>query len=325
MESSSLGGNLTQSRFEDIINHPLMNVNIDEYPIHCQYDYHSIWGHYHYAFDHPDEMYFHRKQAIVILERIAVEKRLWLTHARFLLIGLSTFKMFKEFDEELVHIMDVINAMPKAKLNSSFLEELDHTLYNININRDLDEGNYSKISGYLSRLETIYKNPELNIDTNLRMVFYFNFAYSQLATGNYKAAVRWSNEILNDPDMRNIRQDLQCYTRIFKICIHYALGNNDLIRSLVKSTSRFLKIQNRDTAILMAFLKFANNHFIEPYNESKRELFDNTTADLRSLSKDEEGKITLEYLEFVSWFEAYYKGLSMEDVVKNKSQKKALA
>jgi tetratricopeptide (TPR) repeat protein len=310
LEGTSFVGTVTRQRLTDIIEHPLMNVEIDKYPKQCQMDFHVIWGHYHYAFDHPKEMYFHRKQVVEII----VEKRNWLTHARFLLIGLSTFKMFKEFDLELEIIMKTINEIPQQNRNSSFLDELDHTLNNININRDMDQGNYSKILTYLSDLEEKYTEPSLQIYTNLKMVFYFNFTYAHLATCNYKKALKWSNEILNNPEMRNIRLDGNCYLRLMLICIHYGLGNHELIRPLVKSAQRYLKKQEREIEMLTSFMRFANNNFIEPYKDSKKATFDEQVANLERLSQEEDGKIAMEYFNFLAWLKSMYTEQSMQEV-----------
>jgi len=318
LESTSIGGSVTEQRLREIIEHPLMNVEIDKYPLQCQQDYHIIWGHYHYAFDHPEEVYRHRKRVLEIMNQTVVPTRIWLTHARFLLIGLSTYKMFKEFDTELDLIMKQIRQIPKQKQSASFLEELDHTLNNININRDMDAGNYTNILSYIDNLEIKYSDDSLQIDTNLRMVFYFNFMYTYVALGNYKRALKWSNEILNNPEMREIRIDAHCYVRLMTICIHYGLGNYDLVKSLVKSAQRYIKKQERDTEILNSILKFANNHFIEPYTADKKACFDAEVKQLTEISKNEEGKIALEYFDFLSWLKSVYQPESMEEIERAK-------
>ena len=38
-------------------------------------DFHIIWGHYHFVFDHPNEMYFHRKRVLEIMKDVDFEKR----------------------------------------------------------------------------------------------------------------------------------------------------------------------------------------------------------------------------------------------------------
>lgn len=323
LESTSFGGNQTRERLNQIINHPLLKLDIENYPLHCQMDYHIIWGHYHYAFDHPDEMFFHRARVLEIAEQMNVPIRVWLMHARFLLIGLSTFKMFDKFDEYKAAIINKLDAIPSQKKSSNFEEEISNTLNNIQINRDLDEGNYSQILNYLEELEEKYSEDNFRLDDNLRMVFYFNFAYGHFSNGNYKKALYWVNNILNSSEMKSLRLDLHCYVRLMQICIHYKLGNYELIRPFVKSTLRYLKNQNRDISILTEFLRFANHHMIEPYNKSKEKAYNEATTQLRELATQEEGKIALEYFEFVTWLESEVENCSMEEIAKQRKTKLA--
>ncbi len=316
LESTSLGGKQSKERLNTIVSHTLLQSEPNELPLNCQMDYHIIWGHYHYAFDHPNEVYYHRKRALDIAEELGMTYRIWLTHARFLLIGLSTFRLFKELEKEKRHILNYIDNIPKHIQEASFADEVENTLNNIQINSDLDQGNFSAILDYLERLESKYSDETILIDNNLRMAFYFNFAYAYFANGQYKKALRWLNRILNTQEMRALREDLHTYLRIMQICIHYALGNYELIRSLVKSTTRYLKKQNRDIDLLINFLRFANLHFIQPYSSEKSNFFDAIVEQLEENALNQEGKIAMEYIDLISWLKAYYTNDSMENVYK---------
>jgi len=312
LEGATMERSETLQRLEDIISHPLMNVDITTYPKRCQLDFHAIWGHYHFVFDHPEEMYFHRKRVLEIMKDVDFEKRKWLTHARFLLVGLSTYKMFAAFDRELEEINKTIRSIPAQSRTQSFSDELDHTLNNIKLNRDMDAGDYSNTQHYISELETKYGDSSLQIDDNLRMVFFFNFIYAHLANKNYKKALFWSNEILNSPQMRDIRADAHGYVRMKLICINYGLEHYDMIRHLVKSAQRYLKKRDLENSVTSAFLRFANNHLTEPYSARKEECFDQIISEIEVLSLEESGKISLEYFNSLSWLRSIRNGTSME-------------
>lgn len=312
LEGATMGRTETLQKLQDIIEHPLMNVDITKYPKRCQLDFHSIWGHYHFVFDHPDEMYFHRKRILEIMKEVDFEKRKWLTHARFLLVGLSTYKMFDAFDRELEDIHKTIQSIPAQSRTQSFSDELDNTLNNIKLNRDMDAGDYTVAQTYIPRLEERYGNPSLQIDDNLRMVFFFNFLYAHLASKNYKKALYWSNEILNSPNMRDIRADAHAYVRLQLICINYGLENYDMIRHLVKSAQRYVKKRNLENPLVITFFRFANNHLTEPYSERKEEAFDQVIAEIEKLAEEESGKISLEYFNTLSWLRSVRNDSSME-------------
>lgn len=302
----------TLQRLQDIIEHPLMNVDINSYPKRCQLDFHAIWGHYHFVFDHPEEMYFHRKRVLEIMKEVDFEKRKWLTHARFLLVGLSTYKMFDAFDAELEDIHSTILSIPAQSRTQSFSDELDNTLNNIKLNRDMDAGDYSVVQTYISQLEEKYGNASLQIDDNLRMVFFFNFLYAHLASKNYKRALYWSNEILNNPNLRDIRADAHAYVRLQLICINYGLENYDMIRHLVKSAQRYAKKRNLENPLIVAFLRFANNHLNTPYSHQKSDFFDHIISEIEAMAKEESGKISLEYFNTLSWLQSVRNDTSME-------------
>lgn len=319
LESTSVGGNLSEDRFKPIIEHPLMNLPIEEYPLHCQVDYHTIWGHYHYTMSHPDEAYFHRKKVITLLEKSPFGERLWLTHARFLLVCLSTYKMFEEFDKELDHIMEVIEKTPASKRSATFEAELNTTLYNIRFHRDLDEGNFSRIKTYINELEQHYLQATHQIDTNLKMAFYFNLSYAYVGNQEFKKALYWINELLNTPEMRNLRDDIQSHGRILNICTHFSLGNYELIPSIVKSTQRFLKSKQRYNKMLESFIKFANKHFIEPYSEKKRAIFEDELETWENLYNDDrDSRISIDYIDMISWMRALINHSTMENETKKR-------
>ncbi|MBL4861965.1 MAG: hypothetical protein JKY09_02965 [Crocinitomicaceae bacterium] len=316
LESNAIGGKLTKERLDKIIQHPIMNLPIKEYPVTCQIDYHIIWGHYHYAMDHLSETYFHRKKALDLIEGSSAGERIWLTHARFLLTALTTFKMFDEFDKELKHIKAIINKTPKERRSTTYQAELDMTLNNIRFHRDLDEGNFETISSYLPELESIYKNAVNQIDTNLKMAFCFNLAYAYLGNQNYKKALVWINKILNDSEMKNLRQDIQAFARIMNLCVHYSLRNFDLIPSLIVSTERHLKKEDRYNDLESVFLKFAHKHLTVPFVQAKKEVFEQESDHMLELCTTPEGKIALEYIDLPSWIKSVYKETTMESIVK---------
>lgn len=320
LESTSVGGSLSPERFAPIIEHPIMNLPIEEYPLQCQIDYHTIWGHYHYTMKHPQKAYFHRKKALELQEQTSLGMRYWLTHARFLLVCLTTYKMFDEFDKELEHIMTVINKTPASKRSDTFEAELNTTLYNIRFHRDLDEGNFARIAEYIDELEAHFSNAVHQIDTNLKMALFFNLSYAYLGNGEYKRALKWVNELLNTPEMRNLREDIHAHARVVNICTHYSLGNYDLIPSLVKSTQRYLKGKNRHTLILSSFLRFANRYFTEPYTDRLKEVFQKEQESWEELLvQDGDSQTSIDYVDLISWLGSVHSGENMESILKNRA------
>jgi hypothetical protein len=323
LESSSISGFISRTRLDKIVDNPIMHVDIETYPLHCQIDYHTIWGHYYYLTSNQSKTYEHRKTTLNLIEKSTLSERNWLTHARFLLISLTTFKMFDEFDRELAHITGILAKTPSKQRSHSFQGELDTTLYNIRFHRDLDAGNFTKISSYSDELEVIFDSSLNHIDTNLRMAFCFNMSYAELGNENYKSALRWSNAILNNSEMKNMRVDIQCYVRIVTICVHHALGNYELIPSLVKSAKRLFVKNDRLSTIIDSFLSFARKHLINPYSIDQVEIYSGAVEEWRGMSGEINNQTDLEYVDFVSWIISIQNpDLSMEDVIRKNDETK---
>jgi len=317
LESTSVGGSLTEERFKSIIDDPLLKLDIDKYPLLCQVEYHTIWGHYHYTMNAQKQTYFHRKRVLELVEQGQFGERFWLTHARFLLVSLTTFKMFKAFDHELELITTRINNTPANRRSATFQAELNATLHNIRFHRDLDEGNFLRISDYIDELETRYHSSNHLMDTNLKMAFYFNLSYAYLGNENYKKGLFWVNELLNSSEMKNLREDIQAHARIVNICIHYRLENYELIPSNILSTQRFLKSKNRYNAILTSFLKFSNKYLTEPYHEKMHDGFLNEIEECKTLAiEDRDSQLTLDYIQLIAWLESIRTATSMESCMK---------
>lgn len=316
LKSSSEGGYVSREKLDEIISHPIMKLPIEEYPIVCQVDFHTIWGHYSYISSKVTETYEHYKKALSLIEQIDLTERHWLTHARYLLISLSTFKEFELFDQELDRIKKRIEASPAKNRSLSLQKELDRTLYNIRFHRDLDEGNFRKIETYKKKLITIFDSSSGSIDGNLYMAFQFNMAYAALGASRYKEALMHINSILNNTSFRSRRIDLQSHSRLMNICIHYELGNHDLISSLTKSTRRYLNAQHMLSPLIDSFLKFASSNLTASYTEEKKASFQAAIKIWKSLLNNKENSISLEYIDFISWLEAHITGNPMEYIIR---------
>ncbi|HLP19803.1 MAG TPA: hypothetical protein VK174_05855, partial [Chitinophagales bacterium] len=78
--------------------------------------------------------------------------------------------------------------------------------------------------------------------TTLELVF--NTARTLFVAGNYSEALDWVNRILNEK-MSDAREDLNAAARILYLLIHYELGNDILLESIITSTKNSLKYKRR--------------------------------------------------------------------------------
>ena len=68
---------------------------------------------------------------------------------------------------------------------------------------------------------------------------YFRIALIWFGAGRLTESLTWMNRILNDSEVI-YRKDIRVSVRIFNLILHFEIGNEDLLESLVKSTYRYL-------------------------------------------------------------------------------------
>jgi len=315
LEGKPTGNKSVENQLEEIVENPVMKIEIENYPCSCQIEFHCIWGHYHYANRNKFEAYYHRKKVLELIPFKPFIIREWLTHARFLLIGLTKFKMYDEYSLELAYITDKIKQVPKEVRTDSFEDELNTTLFNINLNNDLIEGMFSKILTYTGAIEKLLTTSNYQIDCNLRMVFQYNLCYTYIGSSNYKQALFWVNTLINTNT--NLREDLQSYVRLMNICIHYKLGNESLIENLIQSTTRFLQKKNRYNALESSFLTFAKKYFTDG-NTNKSEMKSDLEY-IKAVKDTDKAKDTLSSFDLISWLKSCVEDKTMEEIIKAKA------
>jgi len=94
--------------------------------------------------------------------------------------------MYEEYNLELTEITSKLQQVPKKVRTDSFEDELNTTLFNINLNNGLIEGEFLKILTYTEDIEALLTTSNYQIDYNLRMVFQYNLCYTYIGNSDYK-------------------------------------------------------------------------------------------------------------------------------------------
>ncbi|MEM7163527.1 MAG: hypothetical protein AAF487_13930 [Bacteroidota bacterium] len=156
------------------------------------------------------------------------------------------------------------------------------------------------------------------INKEQEILFYYHIAYIFFGYGEFNKALFWINKVLNDNES-SLRQDIYSYARIFNLIIHYELGNHDLLEYIIKSTSRYLNKRNRayevETLIMSGVKKLA-----KAYDEGQRQkIYTQVKKDLKTVLKDHQQKIVLEYFDFNSWLDSKINEVSLSEELKKAS------
>jgi hypothetical protein len=150
----------------------------------------------------------------------------------------------------------------------------------------------------------------LYLDRHRILVFYYKIATLYFGSGDYETAIDYLHKIINwKVDLRN---DLQCYSRLLHLLAHYELGNYELMEHLTKSVYRFMAKMENLTVVEEEMFKFLRHAFHTPARKLKPE-FEKLLQKVKKFEKSRFETRAFAYLDIISWLEskAYDKPMSV--------------
>lgn len=153
------------------------------------------------------------------------------------------------------------------------------------------------------------------LSKEMEVLLTYGKAYSYFGTGDYKKALQYVNDVLNDNE-QNLRQDIYSFVRLFNIVIHYELENYDFLEYVVKSTNRYLSKQDRDYLIEAACIKNIRKLAKLQTNIQRIEIFEKMKEEISELLKDENERVVLEYFNIAAWIQSKLDKIPFDEAVK---------
>lgn len=140
--------------------------------------------------------------------------------------------------------------------------------------------------------------------------------------GDYKGSSKWIMEIIKDTDIKNYRDDVQCFARIINVINQYKTDNIKQLPKIIKSTFRFLLRKKKLYRVEICIMNFIKNKM--PRKKAKHAIklkFKELKSELEEILKDKNEKKVLAYFDFISWLESEITGIPMIDIVKKNMPK----
>lgn len=185
-------------------------------------------------------------QLVVLLEK---NIRFSLEHPQFYISALNNYynalansgqlKKAKEVFQKIRAIAQKINPKKHDTKNYALLVSYDIELEIAILTNETDQVVYRapQIKQLIERTEGVFqKSITLELVYNTARVFFIS--------GKFNQALDWVNYILNDK-MQEAREDLNAAARIMYLLIHYELGNDILLDSIITSTKNSLRYKRR--------------------------------------------------------------------------------
>ena len=129
-----------------------------------------------------------------------------------------------------------------------------------------------------------------------RYPFYYFFAYTNFALGDYRECLQYLENIIHNNDM-TFNRELFRFGRILYLIAHYELENWELLPSIIRSTQRYLsqlqKPYDSEKTLLSFFKK-------TPYAD-KRAAFIQLEDELEKLKENPRFLSELEHFDYLTW------------------------
>jgi len=161
-------------------------------------------------------------------------------------------------------------------------------------------GDFQGSVALIPTIEELQKTYEGKISKEMEVLLTYNKAYSHFGVGEYKKALHYLNEVLNDNE-QNLRRDIYSFSRLFNIVIHYELENYDFLEYVVKSTNRYLSKQDRDYQIENVCIKHIRKLAKTIDGVNRLEIFEKMDEEITELLQDHNERVVLEYFNIAAW------------------------
>jgi tetratricopeptide (TPR) repeat protein len=128
----------------------------------------------------------------------------------------------------------------KLKNESRFTVRLWLRMFNVELEMYRDSRQLEKGIALMDQIQQFIAKRQKAVPADYILLFYYQFANIFFLKKDYLKSLRWLNEIINS-NVGNTREDIQSYTRILNLIVHFELNNIIVLRYAVDSCRRFLK------------------------------------------------------------------------------------
>jgi len=238
---------------------------------------------------------FHQEPLMIEIETASYIKGMHnLLNAHFTLRNYSKFgrdlKQFEEFANS-----DIVKQSDNNRI------QVFVYLYIARINQHFLDGTFAEGLLLVPTIQDKLNEFQLHLDRHRILVFYYKIASLYFGVGEFGSSIDYLNKIINwKVDLRN---DLQCYSRLLHLIAHYELGNFDLMEYLVKSVYRFMAKMENLSLVEEEMFKFLRKSFHLSAAKLKPE-FEKLLYILKKLEKSRFETRAFVYLDIISWLES---------------------
>jgi hypothetical protein len=288
---------LQTERYREIMNHPLLRNEHSASSFLSKLIFFNLNSLYRKIMREDEKCYEYRKKGFDLVDSNPgiVSARDYIASLSNLLIILNRLGRHEEFD---LYFKKLKNYRPGNRAMEYLLFE---SRYSVELNNLFRKGEFYQALDNLPAIEEGLLKYGENLNREIRCILHYQVFYTYFANGDLSNALKWNNELLQNPDFAGLREDIRCMARITNLIIHYELGNLELLHYLLISAYRYLyhkKRLFRLESILLGFLRKLTN---VKAGCDLLPLFEETGKQLEALYTDPQEKDMLQEFDFISW------------------------
>lgn len=173
------------------------------------------------------------------------------------------------------------------------------------------------IQGYAMLQQHLKEKQQFDSQAFNAQSFYFAYFYMAFGSKHYNEALDYLNEWLHSTRTVD-RQDLQALAQILSLIIHFEMGNNILLESLLRSAARYLNKRGNAAAFEREIIKFIRK---ASSSASKRELIaiaEEVRASMLAMEQDPAMSNFTQYFDFIAWIESKTNGQDFAHIVQQR-------
>jgi tetratricopeptide (TPR) repeat protein len=251
---------------------------------------------------------------------IEVETANYIKGVHNLLNAHFTLRNFSKFEKDL-KLFEAFAESEIVKRDDNNRIQVFVYLYIARINQHFLNGTFAEGIKLVPYITGKLKEFKLHLDRHRILVFYYKIASLYFGAGDYSSAIDYLNMIINwKVDLRN---DLQCYSRLLHLIAHYEIGNFDLLEYLIKSVYRFMAKMQNLSLVEEEMFKFLRKSFHLSAQKLKPE-FEKLLIKIKQFERNRFETRAFVYLDIISWLESKVYEKRVYEIIREKylAQKK---
>lgn len=223
----------------------------------------------------------------------------------------------KDFEKAQKLIEDLRALEGKKGFNSiDIMVRIFTSSYNLELVLLHAMGEFQKSVELVPKIEMLQNEYGDKVSKEQEILLTYNKAYSYFGVGDFKKALSYINNVLNDNE-QNLRQDIYSFSRLFNLVLHFEMENYDFLEYVIKSTNRYLSKQERGFEVENVCIKHIRKLSKTIHSSDRVIILEKMKDELDELLKDQNERVVLEYFNITAWVTSKIYKISFAEAVQS--------